>query len=242
MKKLSIISKSLLIAMGTVGAAYADESLINTWTGFYVGLNAGIVFNHVQLKSQQLGFTDPSEACNTSANSSAYFPGIQLGYRYEFPNYFVTGLEVNATFNTNQNTTVRCDCASYPYVSDRFTFRNQMQSSIKAIVGHVTTWNNDLILPYITAGASMANVGLTYKNEGGDAYSNHSTHVGWLIGAGIEWAYWQNWSLRAEYYYADYGNSINLKIPRVYGLVDPNGYAEGELSTNNIVVAINYLI
>lgn len=89
-------------------------------------------------------------------------------------------------------------------------------------------------------GASFANAGLTYKNEGSDYYSQNTTQAGWLIGAGIEWSFRQNWSLRTEYSYVNYGNAIHLKIPSIYGLLDPNGNARVNLNANNLLVAINY--
>ena len=83
---------------------------------------------------------------------------------------------------------------------------------------------------------------MTYKNEGGDYYSNTTTKAGWLLGAGIEWAFMAHWSVRAEYYYVGYGNGINLKIPAVYGLEDPNGKGHVDLSSNNVVVGLSYWV
>ncbi|MDR3477027.1 MAG: outer membrane beta-barrel protein [Gammaproteobacteria bacterium] len=247
MNKLSIMAKTVIITMSMVGIAYADKdfahhSLLNSWTGFYVGANAGVMFNNAQLKSQQLGFTDPNDTCNASSNLSSFFPGIQLGYMHQFSSYFVSGIEANITLNTKQKDTLGCTSAYSNTIYDRFSFRNQLQSSIKGRLGRALNWNKSVILPYLTAGVSFANVGLTYRNEGGDYYSKNTTSPGWLIGAGIEWAFSQNWSLRAEYSYADYGNAINLNIPGVYGLLDPNGSAHANLSSNNVVVSINYWI
>lgn len=247
MNKLLILTKGVVIATGMVGIAYAhndssDHSSLNSWTGFYAGVNEGAVFNNVQLRSQQLGFTNPSEQCNTNSDFSTFFPGIQLGYMHQFPNDFVSGIEANVTFNTLQKNTLSCPCPNNLSVSDHFSVRNKMQSSIKARGGRALNWNKSIILPYLTAGASFANTGLTYKNEGGDFYSQKATQAGWLIGGGIEWSFRKNWSLRAEYAYADYGKTINLRIPSVYDLVDPNGNARVALNTNSILVAINYWI
>lgn len=246
MNKFSLMAKSVMIAMGVVGIAYAEESahysLSNNWTGFYVGLDAGVVFDNTQLKSQHLGFTNPSETCNTSSNFSSFSPGIQVGYMYQFSNDLVSGIEADVVFNTNQKDLLNCYSQFNPYVYDGFTFRNRLQSAIKARVGRDLNWNQNNFLPYLTAGASFANVGLTYKNEGGDYYSENTTHAGWLIGTGIEWSFIQHWSLRAEYHYVDYGNTINLKIPSVYELEDPNGHGRVKLNSNNIFISINYWI
>ena len=42
--------------------------------------------------------------------------------------------------------------------------------------------------------------------------------------------------------FVDNGNAINLKIPSVYGSLDPNGNAHVNLSSNNVVVVLNYWI
>lgn len=241
------MAKSVMIAMALIETIYANNdssnySLLKNWTGLYAGVNEGFVFSNVQLKSQQLGFTNPSETCNTSSDFSTYSPGIQLGYIYQLPNYLVSGIEANATFNTNQQVTLGCNCPNNLNVSDRFSFRNKMQSSIKGRVGSAVNWNKSLLLPYLTAGVSFANVRLAYTNEGGDYYSKNTNQAGSLIGAGIEWAFMQNWSLRAEYSYVNYGNAIKMKIPSIYGLVDPNGYARLDLNANNVLLAINYWI
>ena len=38
-------------------------------------------------------------------------------------------------------------------------------------------------------------------------FSASETRVGWTVGAGIEWAVWENWSVKLEYDYLDFGSS-----------------------------------
>lgn len=236
-KKRLIAAQCTVIATCMVGIAHANS---NNWTGPYVGIDAGVVFNDVQLTSQQLGFTSPTGTCNMSSDFSTLAAGIQVGYLYQFINSFVVGIEANPTVNTNQKHTLSCNSEFNPDVYDSFTFKNQRQSSIKGRVGRALNWNKSSLLPYLTAGASFAELGLTYENEGGDYYSNNITKLGGLVGVGVEWAFMQHWSIRAEYSYVDYGNSINLNIPSVYYLYDPNGKAQVDLTTSNILMAINY--
>lgn len=236
MKKFLIMV--VMIATGMVGIAHADNY---NWTGLYAGVNAGFAFNHVQVTAQQLGFTAPSATCKTSSDFSTFFPGVQVGYMYALPNAFVSGIEADVAVNTNQKVTFSCTSTFNPAVYDRFTFRNQMQTSIKGRVGRVQQWHNNTLLPYVTGGVSFADVGLTYRNEGGNYYSNNATQFGWVIGVGIEWIFRQHWSVRAEDYYLDYRN-MNLSIPVVYGLLDPAGNARFNLSSNNFVVAVSYWV
>ena len=38
-------------------------------------------------------------------------------------------------------------------------------------------------------------------------FAASETRVGWTVGAGIEWAVWENWSVKLEYDYLDLGSS-----------------------------------
>jgi outer membrane immunogenic protein len=46
------------------------------------------------------------------------------------------------------------------------------------------------------------------------------SRVGWTVGTGIEWAIWNNWSIKAEYDYIDFGTkaaSINGSFAGGFG-------------------------
>lgn len=232
------------MTLGMVGVTFAADNAPHTslkkWGRFYLGVNSGFTVHDIQLTSQQLGFTHPSGKCNTRTDFSSFFPGLQLGFMRPLPNQFILGMEANVTFNTNQKTNLDCNCPYNPYVSDRFSLRVPMQSSLKGRIGHIIIGHTRTILPYLTAGASFNQTKLSYSNEGGDYYAQNKTQAGALIGAGIEWSFQKNWSFRAEYTYADYGTAHNLRIPQVYGLMDPNGNARVDLNTNNFAFSVNY--
>ena len=56
--------------------------------------------------------------------------------------------------------------------------------------------------------------------------------VGWTVGTGVEWAIWNNWSIKAEYDYLDFGNrtvAINgtvlpgiINFPASFGMENTN--------------------
>lgn len=237
MKLLTIISG--LLILGSVNAAEADN---RNWTGAYAGADATLAFNEVQMGSQQLGFTQPSNVCNENADYSTFSPGIQLGYVTQAANDVVTGVELNTTMSSDQTHSLACHSAFNAGVYDRFTLRNQTQISLKGRLGRATVWHEKAILPYLAVGASLAKLSLAYLNEGGNYFHNTNSALGWLIGAGVEWAFKTNWSLRLEYSYVHYPNAINLQLPTVYGLNDPNGNANTDLSANNIDFSINYWV
>lgn len=236
MKKLSIVIQGVIMAMSMVAVAHADSK---PWSGFYAGAGVGLDVNQRKLQSQQLGFNSPSGTCNQNSDQTNLAPAVQWGYVYQFPNALVSGIEVYASVNANQKHKFNCRSQFNATIYDRIIFRNQQETSLKARVGRSLHWQGVSLLPYLTAGVSLANVGLAYENEGGDYYANTATQVGWLMGAGMEWVYAQHWSLRAEYNYVDDGR-FQLRLPTVYGLNDPNGHASLDLSANNLAMSINY--
>lgn len=238
MKKNSMIVKSVMIALGLVGAAHADDK---SWTGFYAGVNSGLVLNNAQLSSQQSAFNSPSGTCNATSNFSNGSMGVQWGYLHAFPNLLVSGVEVNATVNNDQKHAFNCNSAFNAGVYDRFMFRNQMQASVKGRLGRPLVGHEN-ILPYVTAGVTLARLGLAYENEGGDYYTNTASSLGGLMGGGVEWAFMPHWSLRAEYNFVDYGNVVKLRVNPVYGLDDPNGRGNVSLYSNNVFVAVDYWV
>jgi outer membrane immunogenic protein len=38
-------------------------------------------------------------------------------------------------------------------------------------------------------------------------FSASETRIGWTVGAGVEWAFWDNWSVKLEYDFLDFGSS-----------------------------------
>jgi outer membrane immunogenic protein len=215
-----------------------QKSSFKNWTGFYAGLNAGGVFNHATLASSQLGFVGLTGICDTTENwSSVVFPGLQGGYAHQFGSKLVLGIEGDFTYNLNHQARTACTCQSDPTVSDAFNIKNQQQGSLRARIGYALPHN---LLPYFTAGASIAKLGLAYDDGNGDYYSKSTSQAGWLAGAGVEWSLSHKWSVRAEYFYVNYGRALDMAIPVVYGLNDPNGGAHVNLSSNNVKLAVSY--
>lgn len=231
--KIKMLMTLTGIAMLT-STAYASS--LPTWTGLYAGPQIGGIFNKADLTSKQLGFVDPSATCNDTARFSSVYPGAQIGYAHEFNSRMVLGIEGDFTYNLHKTGTVTCPCLPDPSIADRFTVKNRLQGSLRGRIGYAL---NNHLLPFILAGGSLANLGLTYNNEGGDHYSTRTTKSGWLAGLGLEWPIAPAWSIRAEYFYTDY-HHFSMKLPTVYGLSDPTGKARVKLYTNNVRLALNY--
>ena len=62
--------------------------------------------------------------------------------------------------------------------------------------------------------------------------------VGWTIGGGVEWAVNNNWSVRGEYRYADFGNLTDAPNQIFY----PGSFYSGtrHLDQNQVQFGFNY--
>lgn len=249
--KLSMIKSAIitlsLIGLSDASLAYASSSTavtvnnntliaLNDWNGLFGGISAGGVLNDATLLSNHLGFTNATGTCNKNSNFASFSPGVQLGFAHQFDSKMVLGFEGDFTYNSNEEAIVNCTCPSFLIVSDRFVIRNQQQGSIRGRLGYAL---DNHLLPFVVVGASYADLGINYSNEGGDYYARKTSRSGLLVGGGLEWAMSKNWSVRVDYSHADY-SKLYMGIPEVYGLSDPQGGSHLSVNTNTIKGSINY--
>jgi outer membrane immunogenic protein len=152
-----------------------------TWTGFYVGGNAGYGWGNVNA-----GNTFATRTV-TIGDTDGFVGGGQIGYNYQM-GQFVLGLEADiqgADLKTGSN--VFGDSVSTDYYG-----------TVRARVGVAF----DRILPYVTGGWAYGNVKTTIGGVG----STDKTHTGgYVLGAGIEYAFTNNLVGGVEYMYVDLG-------------------------------------
>jgi outer membrane immunogenic protein len=149
-----------------------------SWTGFYVGLNAGYGF----------GSSDWS-ASAISLDPKGFIGGVTAGYNFQTGTW-VWGLETDLMWSDMKDD-VTCGAATC-------TTKNTWLGTTRGRIGY-GGW--DRWLPYITGGAAYGSV----KAENSLTGSTSETRFGWTVGAGLEYAMWNNWSVKAEYLYADLG-------------------------------------
>jgi outer membrane immunogenic protein len=111
---------------------------------------------------------------------NGFLGGVQIGYNWQFSRNIVFGIEVDAS-GTDMNGTPLGIPAHIDYLA-----------TARARVGY--TWDRTMF--YGTGGLAYARAG---------SLGFHDTDTGWVIGAGLEWAYSNSWTLKAEYLYHDIG-------------------------------------
>jgi outer membrane immunogenic protein len=157
-----------------------------TWNGFYVGINAGYGFGHSN-------WTDTLTLDSTgNFNVKGGLVGGTAGYNLQFGS-FVFGLEGDLDWsNIKGSITTTCPGATCET-------SNHWLGTARGRIGYAF----DRFLPYVTAGGAFGNIKGTFVGVG----EFKQTKVGWTGGAGVEYAFIDNWSAKIEYLYVDLGKA-----------------------------------
>jgi outer membrane immunogenic protein len=188
-----------------------------TWSGPYIGAQVGYEWGST---SPSLYAPDGSYITSLAGtNSSGVIGGAHIGYNWQV-SQFVFGLEgdVNGTSYNGSN--------SFAGELAPYTTRETVEGSIRGRVG--VAW--DRVLFYGTGGVALGNFQDTYTGAPGyDSLS--TTRVGWTVGGGVEYAVTDNWSIRAEYRYTDFGHVNDYLVNSL------PGYSVNTHQTDNRVQA-----
>jgi outer membrane immunogenic protein len=200
--------------VGSVSNPAAAAAPLVTWTGCYLGANAGGAWGRKDFSDKYFtpGLEGLEPASSPSGSTRGWLAGGQVGCNYQFATNWVIGLEAAA------------DWANIPGSSDPFFGGKAVFKAHTDWLGGATgrvgyAVNNWLI--YAKGGAAWAgdkySVPGTYANTAFD-FAGSETRSGWTGGAGIEWALGQNWSAKLEYAYYDFGShTLNLTDSGVIG-------------------------
>jgi outer membrane immunogenic protein len=165
--------------------AFIPPPPVFTWSGIYIGGNGGYSF----------GTTTPSIGALSGAgfSTNGIFAGGTIGGNYQ-TGLFVFGVEGDFDWDNikgNPSACVGCQVSS------------TWLATVRGRVG--VAW--DHLLFYGTAGAAFQNVKFAITAPPlTTALASTVTAIGWTAGAGVEYALSPNWSVKAEYLYANFNN------------------------------------
>ncbi|MGU3495373.1 outer membrane protein [Xanthobacteraceae bacterium A53D] len=182
-----------------VKAVVAPVMPVFSWTGFYVGANAGYGGG-----SQDYTFANtPLDIAAASTNAAGFIAGGQLGYNFQFANNFVLGLETDI-----QWTNIEGEVSTLGFDGSAVNMSTSLDyfGTVRARAGYAF----DRFLPYVTGGFAYGKTKTDITTiDATDLYvgNGSSTKTGWTVGAGVEYAFANNWTFKTEYLYVDLGNS-----------------------------------
>jgi outer membrane immunogenic protein len=228
MKKLSVASVGLMALAAALQPAAAAETevpygpppvvyapapavVIFTWTGFYFGAHGGGGWAHKTETGTPYNFRgDTITPAQFSLDASGWLAGGQIGAMYQAGS-LVLGAEADVS---GANLTGNSACASSSFLTGAQLAGN---CDVK-VVGLGTIAGRlgaafDRLLVYGKAGAAWANdkyslnSSTAYTLPGAatptpaPSFNGTETRWGWMVGAGVEYAFYDNWSAKIEYNY-----------------------------------------
>jgi len=193
---------------------------VYSWTGFYVGVNAGYAWNQ---DGGSLECTNPAgvsfgRGCglipSSSLNSSGGFGGGQIGYNWQIGQYLL-GVETDfqgANIRGSTSTNGPWPFVGLPQLSPTSSLFTASQNidwfgTARLRFGYA---GFDRTLIYATGGLAYGQVQLqTAVIFPAVSYpaSATDTKTGWTVGGGIEYAFTNNVSARVEGLYYDLGDT-----------------------------------
>ncbi len=170
---------------------------IFSWSGVYVGGQIGYGWGR-----DNVGL--PTVPSSTSSSPDGVIGGAHVGYNYQI-NQFVAGLEGDVDGTSFSKS------AFDPVSGTSFGTRIPVEGSVRGRLG--IAWDRTLF--YATGGAAFADIENTATGGLTPYFSNSTGRVGWTVGGGVEYAVTNNWSVRGEYRYSDFGHQTNAAAPAV---------------------------
>jgi outer membrane immunogenic protein len=175
-----------------------------TWTGLYIGANAGYSWGNSD-------WSWPAYGTHTSPDFDGGLFGGQIGYNYQMGN-LVLGAEVSLS---GSNASGDAKCPGAPYVC-------QTELNWLLIAGPRLGLAVDKTLFYATGGYARGSLH-TNVSPAFTGYDQDTTHNGWALGGGIEYQLTPNLILGAEYMHVDLSSEhINNPIADEAHNVDAN--------------------
>jgi outer membrane immunogenic protein len=227
------------------------------WNGFYAGVYAGAAWGRSSASSlldcsptasppayicmaTGTGAADAAlvNAAGTGTISASGFTGgAQAGYNVQ-SNNLVYGVEADfGAFNlSGSQRRSAAFVAAALGATGTFTLGTSFNTDWLATLRGRFGWLfRPDVLAYLTGGLALTEleVGWSYSDTafgtGAGSATASSLKTGWTLGGGVEWALGQNWSVKGEYLYVDFGKVTATGTIFNFSVAPP--YAQG-LSTS----------
>jgi outer membrane immunogenic protein len=216
-----------------------------SWTGLYVGLNAGGAWARSDVTYVPPGFpftavVDAYSAIGSGqVSSTGATAGGQAGYNYQW-GLAVFGLEgdINAFFLRGDFTQAGAPPGNILLTSNA-SIKTDWLATVRGRLG-LAPFNG--VLAYVTGGIAVTDFNFRQSNNYADFlvsnFSSTQTKSTWTVGGGLEYAFVPNWSAKIEYLHMDFG-SISGIGPPIVADTGTHSYS-ANLKANLVRGGINY--
>jgi high affinity Mn2+ porin len=209
-----------------------------TWTGFYLGANAGSVLSpgNPAFQSQGFGSSAFDLPANGDGAKAGFAGGFQAGYNYQI-GALVPGFETDFNYLGNcRNGTFAAPPAYAPLGIGSYTLSGGCSFYFGTMRGRLG-YAFDRALLYATAGIAYGgnrDPGFVTLNPPAPgnyfaAGASHSARTKYVFGAGLEYALSDHWFARAEYLYVNLG-----RIDQFFENGAGQSYTSSQFNQNHI--------
>jgi outer membrane immunogenic protein len=205
--KLRVLATAVLLATATTGAYAADlvvdvDPIVEAdpvfdWNGFYIGVHGGF-------GAGASAWDAVAPSVDISVPVSGWLAGLTAGANYQVDN-FVLGVEGDVSWSNIGGSIV---CPNPAFTCDTNV---GWLASLRGRAGYAV----DQALLYVTAGLAAGSVLTGTTPDAG--FDSTTTHVGFVVGAGVEVAVAENVSVKAEYNFT--------RLSGTNTVIDPNPVA-----------------
>ena len=199
------IALSALVALGLSGIAIAGGDIApvapapsDSWSGFYVGLQAGGIWGEADWDDM-----DKSPYAH-DIELDSWVGGIYAGYNWLLRDNWLIGVEGEWNYVDSDKTVVTV-LPDHPNLTGNYKTRVKQKWDAALLLRFGKVFD-DTYLPYITGGIAWGDFDTKISVLGVDSYSGGATLTGWTIGAGLEMKLSENVHARIQYRYTDYGD------------------------------------
>jgi outer membrane immunogenic protein len=224
-----------------------------SWTGFYIGANAGWIGSSGNTISNT--GTDTGTGGLGSALAAGLIPGSiglsdtgfigggQIGYNWQVGPSWVLGVEADFDGTSAKSSTAAAFPAAFPGDS---TVYNRELDTLGTVRGRLGFLSSPGLLWYATGGLAYGEtkIGSAFTcatcSPSGTTNQSSNTAVGWTLGGGVEWKFAPAWSVKAEYLYVDLGSQSNT-ISYNYGTSVSSLTSNLNERDNIVRLGINYM-
>jgi outer membrane immunogenic protein len=208
----------------------APPMRVFTWTGCYLGGNGAAGWGHKELADPTAIFTGAASVPLVKIDPKGWLIGAQGGCDYQFAGNLVIGLEGAFSFASIKDNSTVAIAFGDPGDSALVSAKLDALGSVTGRLGYAI----DRTMLYAKGGFAWANeqysavgifVAAPFDLEGPE------TRFGWTLGAGLDWAFSDYWSIGLEYDYYNFGR-------HAVAFLDANSALSGPIDIKQTIQAV----
>lgn len=235
MKRYTLALLAGLAGMGVMSSVSAADLIIedvpvvgvvdvsSSWEGPYIGIFGGWASGTADMTDPLAGPCSAGDLEGCDVDLSGWLVGLKAGANFAVTDGVIAGIVGDIAWADISGSDV------FPAPVDESINSIDWVASVRGVLG----FDGGAFMPYLTGGLAVANA--THYSDFADPFIDEvsNTHIGWTVGAGVDFAVTEDVSVNLEYRYSDYGSQeYDHETP-----VDPPEFA---LTTHQVTVGLNW--